>query len=205
MTASLLCRKLIQITAVLVFTISGLCAPPEEALAQNDPKRVWTVAEVLDERQTPVRNPTPRYCQGAVFKPCVCARDVSKLAQYRPAVKECNGKAAIVLSGKYLGVFSVVVRDRENKDRWPTAGANGCTPFERDTLALNKCSVFKVQKIIQASDAKGEAKVHCLGASGYSSLFSRVTRMTAKLADVPNSNKDPLVRWCVIAPGKALN
>ena len=204
MTASLLSRKLIQITAVLVFTISCLFAP-SEALAQDNPKRVWTVAEVLDERQTPVRNPTPRYCQGAVFKPCVCARDVSKLAQYRPAVKECNGKAAIVLSGKYLGVFSVVVRDRENKDRWPTAGANGCTPFERDTLALNKCSVFKVQKIIQASDAKGEAKVHCLGASGYSSLFSRVTRMTAKLADVPNSTNDPLVRWCIIAPDKALN
>ena len=52
---------------------------------------------------------------------------------------------------------------------------------------------------------EGEAKVHCLGASGYSSLFSRVTRMTAKLADVPNSTNDPLVRWCVIAPDKALN
>lgn len=204
MTASLVSRKLTQITAVLVFTISGLCAP-SAAFAQDDPKRVWTVAEVLAERQVPGTSSSPRYCQGAVFKPCVCARDVSKLAQYRPAVQECNGKAAIVLSGKYLGVFSVVVRDRENKDRWPTAGANGCTPFERDTLGLNKCSVFKVQKIIQASDAKGEAKVHCLGASGYSSLFKRVTRMTAKLADVPYSTNDPLVRWCIIAPDKALN
>ncbi|MCX6115495.1 MAG: hypothetical protein NTV65_09845 [Proteobacteria bacterium] len=52
---------------------------------------------------------------------------------------------------------------------------------------------------------EGEANVHCLGPSGYSSLFKRVTRITAKLADVPYSNNDPLVCWCIIAPDKALN
>jgi hypothetical protein len=158
----------------------------------------------MAERQDPTRNRT-RYCNGQIFKPCVCAKDVSNLVQYRPSVKECRNRAAIILSGKYLHVFSVVVRDWLNRDRWPVEGVNNCTPYERDTLGLNKCSVFKVQKIINVSDSEGDAEVHCLGASGYSPLFSKVTRITAKLSDVPDSNQDPLIRWCLAGPTKPLN
>ena len=82
---------------------------------------------------------------------------------------------------------------------------NGSNEDERDILALNKCSAFKVQKIIPVENADGDAEVHCLGASGYSTLFKRVTRMTAKLSDVPNSTQDPLVRWCLAGPTAALN
>ena len=131
---------------------------------------------------------------------------MSKLAQYRPAVKECDGNAAIILSGKYLGIYSAVVRDRDNRDRWPETGYGGCTPYERDELGLNKCSAFKVQDRFSVEAEKGgDADIHCLGASGYSSLFARVVRMTVKLADDPNSNNDPLVRWCLKGPASPLN
>jgi len=177
-----------------------------ETLAQGTTtKRVWTIDEIMAERLAPSIKRNPSYCQGGFFKPCVCAKDVPTVVQYRPAVKECGRKAAIILSGKYKDVFSVVVRDRENKDRWPPAGINGCTPYERDVLALLKCSAFKVQAIIPVENEAGDAEVHCLGASGYSTLFKRVTRMTAKLSDVPNSTNDPLARWCLAGPTKPLN
>lgn len=185
----------------LVQPIPGL---PSAALAQS--KRVWNISELINERQLDVADKKkPSYCNGGVFKPCVCARDVTKLVQYRPAVRECGKKAAIILSGRYLNAFSAVVRDYENKDRWPAAGANGCTAYERDVLALNKCSVFKTQKVIGVENDKGDAHVLCLGASGYSKLFSRVRRITVKLADVPNSSNDPIARLCLKGPTKPLN
>ena len=191
--------------ALTVAALLGLCFGASVRVAKaQDSNRVWTVEEIMAERQDPTRNRT-RYCNGQIFKPCVCAKDVSNLVQYRPSVKECRNRAAIILSGKYLHVFSVVVRDWLNRDRWPVEGVNNCTPYERDTLGLNKCSVFKVQKIINFSDSEGDAEVHCLGASGYSPLFSKVTRITAKLSDVPDSNQDPLIRWCLAGPTKPLN
>lgn len=173
--------------------------------AQTSPNKVWSIEDVLSERSSAATPKKPRYCQGGLFKPCVCPRDVPKVVQYRPAVKECDGSAAIILSGRYANVFSVVVRDRENKDRWPPTGINGCTAYERDVLALHRCSAFKAQKVIKIDDDRGDATVHCLGASGYSTLFRRVTRMTAKLSDVPNSTNDPLARWCLAKPTEGLN
>lgn len=184
-----------------VLSVFVLAVAPSEA---QEAQRTWTISEIISERQAPENNRT-RYCNGAVFKPCVCPKDVTNYVQYRPSVKECGKRAAIILSGKYLSVFSVVVRDWLNRDRWPAQGVNNCTPYERDTLGLNKCSVFKVQKIIQVSNEAGDAEVHCLGASGYSALFSKVTRITAKLSDIPNSNADPLIRWCLAGPTKPLN
>lgn len=179
---------------------------PNVASAQATPgKTRWTVAEILNERQFREVVKKPKYCQGGLFKPCVCAKDVPSIVQYRPAVQECGGKAAIILSGKYKDVFSVVVRDRENKDRWPPQGINGCTAYERDVLALLKCSAFKAQEVLDIEDARGDATVHCLGASGRSTLFKRVVRMTAKLADIPNSTADPLARWCLKGPAEPLN
>ena len=177
---------------------------PAEVVAQS--QRRTTIAKILSERDLEKANrKNPRYCQGGVFKPCVCAKDVTKLAQYRPSVSECNGNAAVILSGRYTSAFSAVVRDRENKDRWPPQGLNGCTDYERDILALKKCSAFKAHEVIPVENEEGDAKVHCLGASGYSPLFSRVSRITIKLADSPDSTNDPVARLCLNGPREPLN
>lgn len=192
-TAAILCLSIFVTTAIFATT----------AHAQ---KKVWGADEILSERKLNVKDKKrPRFCRGGAFKPCVCPKDVTKLVQYRPAVKECNGRAAIILSGKYLSAYSAVVRDYENKDRWPPQGINGCSVFERDTLGLNKCSAFKVQEVLPIENEVADAEIHCLGASGYSTLFRKVSRITIKLADIPGSNSDPLVRLCLAGATEALN
>lgn len=187
------------VTALLV------CISVVSTTAQAQ-KKVWTAEEILSERKLSVKDKKkPRFCRGGAFKPCVCPKDVTKLVQYRPAVKECKGRAAIILSGKYLNSYSAVVRDYENKDRWPPQGINGCSAFERDTLGLNKCSAFKVQEVLPIENEAADAEIHCLGASGYSTLFKKVSRITIKLADIPGSNSDPLVRLCLAGSTEALN
>lgn len=197
-------RLLVKLAIVaVVATLTNVI----DAHAQTE--KVWTIKEILDDRKEPVINENPRMCDGALFKPCVCAADVSKSVQYRPSIAQCGRNAGIVLSGKYLHVFSVVVRDRANQDRYPTIpDATGhilkCT-LAQAKQGLPQCSVFKVQKIIKVSNENGDAEVHCLGASGYSRLFRNVTRITAKLADVPGSHADPLERLCLSSPKKPLN
>lgn len=169
-------------------------------------KRVWTIAEILEEKRRDKPRKPIDYCNGGRFKPCVCSQDVAREVQYRPAVVECGGNAAIALTGKYADIFSAVVRDSENRDRFPVdSDFGGCTPFERDDLGLNKCSAFKVQKIFRIGSGRDRGKLHCLGAPGSSSLFARVTRITAKLADAPDSSSDPIVRWCLRKPTLPLN
>jgi hypothetical protein len=177
------------------------------ALAGAQSGRVWTAEEILAERRLDVKDKRrPRMCRGGAFKPCVCPRDVTKAVQYRPAVDVCGGNAAIILSkSKYLSAYSAVVRDWENKDRWPPEGINSCSVFERDTLGLNKCSAFKVQSVVPVEHETHDAEIHCLGASGYSNLFRRVSRITIKLRDVPGSNADPLERLCLAGPSRPLN
>lgn len=201
------CMKYLPLASLAIITLSALGILTTNASAQSTTaKRVWTLEEIIAERKAPFKKKNPKYCQTTgPFAKCVCPSDVPTTVQYRPAVAECSRKAGIILSGEYKDIFSVVVRDRENKDRWPLAGINGCTPYERDTLGLNKCSAFKVQKIVPIENPAGDAELHCLGASGYSKLFKRVTRMTAKLSDVPNSTKDPLARWCLAKPTTPLN
>lgn len=194
--------KILFRTALSVLTVAAV-GVTAQAWAQN---RVWTADEILAERV--LKKPDAKrlkFCQGGAFKPCVCASKVTKLVQYRPSVKECKNNAALIVSKRYLNAYSLVVRDRENKDRWPPQGINGCTAFERDQLGLNKCSAFKVQKVIGVEHPVADAEIHCLGASGYSGLFRRVSRITIKLKDVPNSNLDPLERLCLVGPTKPLN
>ena len=196
-------KPIVAVVTALSITYSGYVS---DALAQSGTSnKEWTIEEILSERKFRPIVRRPRYCQGGIFKPCVCPKDVPSVVQYRPRVKECGGTAAIVLSGRYKNIFSVVVRDRENKDRWPPQGINNCTAYQRDILALHKCSAFKAQKVINVDDSRGDASVHCLGASGSSSLFKRVVRMTAKLADIPNSTADPLARWCLVKPDQPMN
>jgi hypothetical protein len=192
---------------IALFIWLGVITFISGAEAQNStPARdVWSIERIMSERVFRPIKRKPKYCNTGPFKPCVCPLDVPSIVQYRPAVQECGRKAAIILSGKYKDVFSVVVRDKENKDRWPVNGINGCTPYETNVLALNKCSAFKAQKVIDVSNDAGDATVHCLGASGYSGLFKRVRRMTAKIADVPGATTDPLARWCLRGPAAPLN
>jgi hypothetical protein len=114
------------------------------------------------------------------------------------------------MSGRYLTAFSVVVRDRDNRDRWPITfpatgtGYGGCT-LAQARAGLGKCSAFKVQRIIKVKDDNGDAEVHCLGQSGYHPLMKGISRMTVKLKDVPGSNADPLERLCLKGPTTPLN
>lgn len=194
--------------SLTVLSVMLLTADPAMAKPRKRGKNLerWNIQKVLAERKLGVADKrAPRFCQGGRFAPCVCPRDVSRKVQYRPSMRECGGNAAIIFSGRYLTAYSAVVRDTENRDRWPLSGINGCTPFERDTLGLNKCSAFKVQKVIGVEDDVADAEVHCLGASGYSPLFKRVSRITIKLRDIPDSNEDPLERLCLRGPTRPLN
>lgn len=131
-------------------------------------------------------------CNESVFKPCVCASKAPKSIQFRPSLKACGGKAAAILSGDFANSFSVVLRDRLNRDRFPATGFNGCTA-EEAALGPNRCSAYKCQKVIKS----GGQQVCCFGGSGSSRLLSKATRMTIKLRDVPEDSSDPLVRVCL--------
>ena len=198
--------------SLLALSFSVVAVNSSPALAQkNSNNKVWTINEILAERQEPVENNDPRMCDGGRFKPCVCAPDVTKLVQYRPSIAQCGKKAGIVMSGrKYLNVFSAVVRDRENRDRWPLtfpttgAGYGGCN-LAQAKAGLAKCSAYKVQKIIRVDNKDGDAVVHCLGESGYHPLMKGISRITIKIKDVPGSNADPLERLCLSGATKPLN
>jgi hypothetical protein len=147
-----------------------------------------------------------RFCYGGIFKPCICSSTVPKSVSYHPNEAACGGNAAILLRAPFLNVFSVVVRDNENKDRWPVTGANGCTPeLAQSQFPPNRCSVFKTQrKFTRVVDGKRE-RVNCLGAPGSSALFKKVQRITAKLNDVPGATTDEIRRWCIIRPECGMN
>ena len=192
-----------SIVAVCIVSVSCFALIPACATAE----KLTTIAEIMAGRDTTTPDKKkPSYCNGGVFKPCVCAKDVSKKIIYRARVRQCGGKAAIILTGKYAASFSAVIRTGENADRIPAnALINGCSVFQRDVLGLNKCSVYKAQKIIKVEDDRGQATVHCLGASGYSSYFAKARRLTVKLANSPTDTSDPLVRACLYGPTKDLN
>lgn len=147
-----------------------------------------------------------KMCFGGVFKPCICASSVPKSVRYDDEEPACGGKAAILLRAPYLNVFSVVVRDNQNKDRWPPEGANGCSKELADSKSPpNKCSVFKVQKKFTRIVNGKRERVNCLGAKGSSSLFANVQRITAKINDVPNASTEEIKRWCIIRPHCGMN
>jgi hypothetical protein len=197
-------------TVIITLVLSMIGAAPsaysQPAEATPTTERVWTISDVFNEprRRAPKK---VRYCNGGRFKPCVCWQDVARDMRYRPALAECGGNAAIILSGKYVSTFSAVVRDTENRDRWPASGFNGCSAaVAGGDNPPAYCSAFKAQEqLFHESESGRGAKIHCLGASGYSTLFKRVSRVTVKLADKPGSNADPLVRWCLRSPTEPLN
>lgn len=147
-----------------------------------------------------------RYCYGGAFKPCICPSSLSKSIKYHPAEPACGGNAAILLRAPYLNLFSVVVRDSLNRDRWPAQGANGCSAeLANSKSPPARCSVFKAQRRFTRMIGSKRERVNCLGAPGDSVLFSKVQRITAKFNDVPDSANDKIERWCIIRPECGMN
>lgn len=135
----------------------------------------------------------------SVFKPCICPSKVPATIQFRPSLKECKGKAAAILSGNVAKSYSVVLRDKQNRDRWPASGYHSCSAAETE-LGLNKCSAFKCQKVLRVSSSsvkEGSQQICCFGEAGTSPIMKGATRMTIKLRDIPDSNQDPLIRVCL--------
>jgi hypothetical protein len=179
---------------------------PSSPAPDTETGRIWSINEVLNEPRTGGAGGAAE-CGGEFgFKRCVCAGNVRSSLRYRPALSECNGNAAAILDGEYLEAFSIVVRDTQNRDRWPAAGSGfgGCSAeLANSDSPPNSCSAFKVQeKIIVAG---GAAVVHCFGASGYSSIFSDVVRVTIKNSDDPFSSDDDIDRLCLVSGSKPLN
>lgn len=168
--------------------------------------RSWTIAEVLSEPRRGGAGGEAK-CGGEFgFARCVCAGNVRSSLRYRPSLTECNGNAAAILDGEYLDAFSIVVRDSQNRDRWPAAGSGfgGCSQSLADSESPPaRCSAFKVQEKFPI--ANGTAIVHCFGASGYSDLFSDVVRVTIKNSDDPFSNDDDIDRLCLVSGSEPLN
>jgi hypothetical protein len=169
-------------------------------------QRIWTVSEILSETPTGGSGGAAT-CGGELgFKRCICADQVPSYVRYRPAVLECNGNAAAILSGRLNNAFSIVVRDTQNRDRWPEAGSGfgGCSFSEANAKAPpSRCSAFKAQSRFEIGD--GTTEVYCFGASGYSPIFEDAARLTAKLTDDPFSNDDDVERYCLRSPSVPLN
>lgn len=149
-----------------------------------------------------------RYCQGSRFKPCVCAPNVTKDVAYLPSMRACRNNAAIITKGRYLNVFSAVVRDNSNRDRVPLPGSGfgGCSYALANSVSPpNSCSAYKSQKVFYTELNNFPVRVHCLGAKGSSSIFKRVARITVKIVDSPNDSNDSIARLCLAGPTKALN
>lgn len=84
-----------------------------------------------------------------------CNPVVPKTIKYRPKYSVCDGKAALILSGKYRKIFSGVFKKADHNDRL----ANGCPDAS--------CSPFKAKRNIFTS----KARIICFGAAGDSKVF----------------------------------
>ncbi len=212
-------RKVIVVIAFSMASILSACGgssdgdndttvpvPVPEEPAPIPEGRSWTIAEIIAEPRRGGNGGTPR-CGGEFgFRRCLCVEDVPSSIRYRPSIVECNNNAGAILYGDYAEAFSIVVRDSQNKDRWPAAGSGfgGCSfSVANSESPPNSCSAFKVQDKFRILD--GNAMVHCFGSSGYSDLFSDVVRMTIKLSDDPFSSNDDIDRICLVSGDKPLN
>jgi hypothetical protein len=133
-------------------------------------------------------------CNESVFKPCICSSAVPPEIKFRPRLAACGGNAAVILEDEWASSYSVVLRDRMNRDRYPSSGYNGCTAAEAGGVAPpNRCSAFKVQKKIR----RAGSVIHCFGNRGTDKILAKASRLTIKLKDVPESSTDPLARVCL--------
>lgn len=151
-------------------------------------------------------------CNESRFKPVICAKDVPEDIKYRPSFGKCGGNAAALLDGDWASSYSIVLRDKENRDRVPPCTStgtnfNGCSYYQCNDLALKSCSAFKCQKVIKTKVRGKSRTICCFGGTGTSKVLSGATRMTIKLADDPGSHNDPLVRVALnkYSPKRKLN
>lgn len=161
--------------------------PTEEMVAWFGFKDSFRPATALESVTFPEAT-----CNEGRFKPCVCANQVPSEFKYRPELKICGGRAGVILTGSLRRAFSIVMRDRQNRDRFAAPGYNNCTPQEVG-MGLARCSYYKVSKSFRTATSS----TFCFPFSGRSNQLSRATRFTIKLRDVPNATTDPLLRICM--------
>jgi hypothetical protein len=116
-----------------------------------------------------------------------CTHNIPKSFGYRPSMKACNGKAAILLKGNLINSFSVVVRDHLGRDRIPD-----------ESCEVNSCSIAKTQKTIYTRGVR----IACLGASGRVFKKYKIRRATIKLNDTPPKK---ILRYCIKDPTESVN
>ena len=201
---SLCASWLIIIGLSMPVLVYGEADASDEAYSSS-PKRVHVL-----RRLAPAKKKV-RYCHGGVFQPCVCWQDVTKNVSYRPSEERCgkstypgdkkNYNAAVLLRGNMKSSFSTVVRDYLNNDRSPYEPA--LCSYEEYEAGLTKCSRWKGQYKF----ADGKETVLCLGASGYSTVFKTITRITIKISNYvdPITGEKPLARLCLRKPWQPLN
>ena len=96
--------------------------------------------------------------------------------------------------GFVRSAYSIVVRRiGQFNDRDPRN--TGC--------ATNRCSPYKTQQKIELP----EYQVNCLGDSGFSDLFSEVTRISVKFTAAVNDSLDPsqFQQYCLAKKKSSLN
>ena len=147
----------------------------------------------------------PENCQcGRTARHAVCKEQVPKNVLYRPRFSGCGGKAAVLLRGDFIDSFSVVVRDSQNRDRFPPAGSGygGCSfALANSASPPARCSAFKASREYVALVGGKSTRVICFPESGNSSLFKDVRRITIKVQNSAAS----LRRYCLGKSYESLN
>jgi len=85
-----------------------------------------------------------------------CNPEVPRTIKYRPSAPQCDGNAAIFLTGRFRRAFSVVFKKVDHNDRL----ANNCPDAS--------CSPFKAQRQF----VTGRTRTICYGAAGTSPVFN---------------------------------
>lgn len=105
--------------------------------------------------------------------------------QYRPKLRACRNKAAIIASGNKKNFFSAQLRKADGSDRLnPKCERNDCSPY-------------KIQKTIKASSAK----TVCFGAAGNATVMKVVKYATIKRSV---TDHNPLT-FCLLDPKQPQN
>jgi hypothetical protein len=158
---------------------------------------IGTLSSLVEAQSIPN---LPEKCScGQTARFAVCADQVPDDVVYRPSFSGCSGKAAVILKGQFTNSFSVVLRDSQNRDRFPVSGYGGCSFSLANSVSPPKrCSAFKASREY-FSQINGESvRVVCFPERGNSSLYKDVRRVTIKVKNSAAS----LRRYCI---GKAVN
>lgn len=138
-----------------------------------------------------------------VFAWGTCDKKTPDGVTYVPTLTQCEGKAAIILYGKFLTSFSAVVRDCNNDDRDPchktvnTCAANSASPYKAQTIL--KALIYNPRK-----DLNGQAQIFCLKERGDSKVYKLVRRITIKLRN-PVRKPGDFFKFCLPSRVKTVN